>query len=194
MVKLPDKDDLLEDEEEQKNDADMDKVQAKAIMEIGEEKRIVWIDTGAEYSVIREDCYVKLKERNLVKECLPVTNVKLYGALGRKSERVSRQVLIEATHGGDKVEIRCLVVKGCFTDLIIGMDFMRRAQASINFHEGILRGCLNTIEGNLITFEWKLLRVGSKEKEVFVAQMNVIKEDMVDHVERDVGKAVGNEG
>lgn len=40
---LPDKDDLLEEEEDQENNIKLNKLQAKTIMEFGGEKWIVWI-------------------------------------------------------------------------------------------------------------------------------------------------------
>lgn len=137
---LTDRDDLLEEREEQEDGVDLGKIQAKVIMRLGEEKWTVWVDTGAEYSVVREECFVKLTEKKLVKECLPVSKVKLYGALGRKGERVTKQILVDATHNDKKLEIRCLVVKGLFTDMIIGMDFIRKVQAVIDFQKETMEG------------------------------------------------------
>lgn len=39
-----------------------------------EDELVVRMDTGAAYSVIRKDFYVKLEGRGLIGGCLPVTN------------------------------------------------------------------------------------------------------------------------
>lgn len=50
------------------------------------------------------------------------------------------------THDGKEVEIKCLVVKGLFTEMIIGIDFIREVRAKIDFHKGIMEGWLKMLE------------------------------------------------
>lgn len=61
--------------------------QAKVRLKFGTMYVDTWIDTGAMYSVIREDLYGVLKKSGYVPEILPVTNLKMYGALGKVSQQ-----------------------------------------------------------------------------------------------------------
>lgn len=54
--------------------------------------------------------------------------------------------------------IRCSVVKGLFTETVIGADFMRKICARIDFHEG----WQTDAKVNLVKLRWKLIVVKGK--------------------------------
>lgn len=101
---------------------EFNEAQAKSILKFMEDELVVWVDTGGTYSVIREDFYVKLEERGLIRECVPVINLKLYGAFGRRNERVTKQALINLACNGKIIAIKCLVV----TRIVHGNGYRRR--------------------------------------------------------------------
>ena len=167
--------DLLEEEES--GQEIVSTCQAKIKLKFDEVEIDTWVDTGAMNSVIREDVFLRLKNKGYIKETLPVTNLKLYGALGRKSEKVAKQALLEIKYGKETLLINCLVLKSLFTELIIGIDFLRKIKAKIDFEDRNLRGVARNLFGEEISVTWPLLEINDSDNLGYIAYVEQSIED-----------------
>lgn len=95
----------------------------------------VIVDTGATVSVISDSLFQVVKERFQV-PTLPVSNCRVTGALGAKAQIVREQVLAELAAGNEVYRCPFLVVKGLSTPCILGLDFLREKQATLDFARG----------------------------------------------------------
>lgn len=119
----------------------------------------VLIDTGAELSCLSVQVYQDLKEANQILAELAVTGLKAYGALGRRHERIERQVLFKvAVPGGGHIAVKGVVLKTVCFDLIFGADWLREIGAVINLQGGKLRGRgRDIVTGAAMPVQWDLM-------------------------------------
>lgn len=91
------------------------------------------IDTGSQVSCIRQETYeALLKEGEQFKESR-VTNVNLITAVGRKSKKINKQVLIPIRYGNMQTEVSCLVVPKLVKPFIFGTDWCIENDVSLKF-------------------------------------------------------------
>lgn len=81
------------------------------------------IDTGSQVSCIRQETYEALIQDGERFEESRVTNVNLITAVGGKSKRITKQVLVPITFGNVKTEVSCLVVPKLVKAFIFGADW-----------------------------------------------------------------------
>lgn len=93
---------------------------------IGEDLRVeAIIDSGATYSCVDSELYDKLLEEGAIKGELPVHNVKLVIAVGKRRVEIKKQVVVEIIWARRKYRVLTLVVKGLFTSLVLGLNWLR---------------------------------------------------------------------
>lgn len=101
------------------------------------------IDMGSEVTCISDEEWSRLKNAQAKIPTLPVPTIQLRDAVGQKSARIHRQVLLTATTNGEKINLRCLVVKNLIRPCILAADWLRENRADINFQTG----CITLVTG-----------------------------------------------
>lgn len=89
----------------------------------GQRMELGLIDTGSQVSCIRQETYEALIQDGERFEESRVTNVNLITAVGGKSKRITKQVLVPITFGNVKTEVSCLVVPKLVKAFIFGADW-----------------------------------------------------------------------
>lgn len=127
------REDLFDEEENISKGVNRDEMLIRMPVSIGLEEDVdVVIDTGATHSCISHQCYIKLREGNLIQGELPVTKVTLIIAVGKKVIDVKTQVVLYMKWNGNWYTIHALVVPGLFTSVVIGLNWLRKYNISIN--------------------------------------------------------------
>lgn len=102
----------------------------------GETELLTLIDSGCEVSCINEQSFESIRHTCAV-PTLPVTATRLRGAMGKLSNRVSLQAWLELSVRGSKsgfcFQHTFLVVKNLVRPIIIGIDWLFRFNARIDF-------------------------------------------------------------
>jgi predicted aspartyl protease len=104
-------------------------------LDIGEEKLIVILDTGAEISLMPERIFENLLAKGIRASQLPVVNGVLVNAFGR-SKRIKRQALIEFEIYGVSYEQVFMIAPNLVPDAILGISFLKENNVVINLTEG----------------------------------------------------------
>lgn len=106
---------------------------------VGDEVKMkMEIDTGATYSCISKEMYEKLQVRKRILGELPVSKLKLRGAVKKRWIEVRRQVLIEIKWWNQKYYVVALVIDGLFLLAILGLDWLRENKMLIDCEENIV--------------------------------------------------------
>lgn len=92
------------------------------------------IDTGSQYNCISEAFLQKVSMQKKNIPMLPMTGLCIKGAIGKKSQRISSQVLIEFTKNDYEMEALCLVVPHLACDLILGCDWLVTYKGMLDFN------------------------------------------------------------
>lgn len=97
------------------------------------------LDSGSQASLISEATYYDIKKinKNNFPE-LPVSNVQITGIIGKKGQRINKQVLLPININGEIIEINCLIVKNVKIELLLGCDFFDQYQAKLDFKNKIV--------------------------------------------------------
>lgn len=119
--------------EENKNHI-MRAVSPKIIIDIDNKEYEMMIDSGSEITCISEDLYNEFKkDKNLIE--LPVSNIVVYGAVGRKTTTIRKQIQLKIKIGGQEINFPFLVVPGLSTKLIGGVDWQSQFKMIIDFEK-----------------------------------------------------------
>jgi hypothetical protein len=94
------------------------------------------LDSGSEVNLLSEVIYEELSKSGLGVPVLPVENVVLVTAFGRKSKRIRQQVLIDFTVGQDSFESVFMISYQLTNEAIIGCQFLIEYGIRINFDLG----------------------------------------------------------
>jgi hypothetical protein len=103
------------------------------------------LDSGSEVNLISEEVYDKLIRAGVQVPVLPVENVVLVTAFGKKSRRIRQQVLVEFTMGSDAFEGVFMVSPQLRNDAIIGCHFLQDYGICIDFSRGVVSYVRNDI-------------------------------------------------
>jgi hypothetical protein len=94
------------------------------------------LDSGSEVNLLSEEIYGELSESGFDIPVLPVENIVLVPAFGRKSKRIRQQALINFTVGHDSFESVFLISSQLTNEAIIGCQFLMEYGVRINFDSG----------------------------------------------------------
>lgn len=89
-------------------------------------------DTGSQITCISENFYHYLTKHKKISE-LPVTNVLLSTAIGKKMTRIKKQVLLNITIGDYNQQTSFLVVPGLSKNMILGNDWLLNNRAVLDY-------------------------------------------------------------
>jgi hypothetical protein len=89
--------------------------------------------SGSEVNLLSERVYEELAKTGLEIPVLPVENIVLVTAFGRRSKRIRRQALLEFSIGHDVFEAVFMISAQLANDAIIGCQFLKEYGFRINF-------------------------------------------------------------
>lgn len=90
------------------------------------------LDSGSNITCISELCYQKMIKITYVRT-LPITNLFISGAFGKKSQRVKKQTLITLEMGPIDIDTVLVVVQDLSHEIIIGSDWLSVNNAIIDY-------------------------------------------------------------
>lgn len=90
------------------------------------------IDTGSQITAMSEIFYGYLKKYNKIME-LPVSNVLLFTAIGKKAAHVKKQILCEIKVGNFQCNSSFLIVPHLSNPVILGNDWLLENRAIVNY-------------------------------------------------------------
>jgi predicted aspartyl protease len=96
------------------------------------------LDSGSEVNLISQEIYEKLTKASTDIPVLPVENIVLVTAFGRRSNRIRIQAYVEFTIGADRFEQVFLVSSQLKNDVIIGCQFLKEFGVCIDFYKGAI--------------------------------------------------------
>lgn len=96
------------------------------------------IDTGSTVNCINEDYFEN--NQNLLKpfEIFPLTNIKITTALGQKSTRVKKMILIKTTVLNKEKYLQFLIIPALVQEIILGNEGLMTLGMVINFDKEII--------------------------------------------------------
>jgi hypothetical protein len=93
------------------------------------------IDSGSEVNLISEKAFEQLRKTQHDILILPIENVRLVTAFGRRSKKIKSQILMEFTLGEDEFEGVFMISSQLTNDAIIGCQLLREYNMNINFEK-----------------------------------------------------------
>jgi hypothetical protein len=93
------------------------------------------LDSGSEVNLLAQSIYDKLLDSGMDVPTLPLENVVLVTAFGKRSSRVKRQAMIEFSIGNDLFEVNFFISQKLVNDAILGCHFMKENGVSLNFEK-----------------------------------------------------------
>ena len=103
------------------------------------------IDSGSEVNLISEEVYESIMKAGIHLQVLPVENVVLLTAFGKRSKRIRQQAFVEFAMGDDLFECIFLISSQLKNEAIIGCQFLRDYGININF----CRGSIGYVRGDV---------------------------------------------
>lgn len=146
------------------------------------------IDSGATYSCVNSELYDKLLEEGAIKGELPVQNVKLVVAVGKRRIEVRKQVVVEITWSTKRYIVLTFVVKDLFTSLVLGLNWLRENRVLIDCEKNQIQ-----LKGEMVD---RIKRKNNKSEEGDVVPIDretklgilTIQKGSYEELVREVGK------
>jgi hypothetical protein len=91
------------------------------------------IDSGSEVNIISEKAFEEINKGNQLIPILPVENIVLVTAIGRRSTKLKKQVLLEFMIGEDTFEGVFMVSSQLNNDAIIGCQLLKEYDITLHF-------------------------------------------------------------
>lgn len=95
------------------------------------------LDTGSQVSAVSESFYRQLIRQNQVKE-LPVANLVVSTAIGKKATSIKRQIFIQIIIEDIILEDPFLVIPYLTSEIIFGNDWLLRNNGIINYKQNYI--------------------------------------------------------
>lgn len=93
------------------------------------------IDSGSELNAMSESLVSRLKFNKIKFNQIPVTNLRLLYGNGKCSGKITKQIFVEMHYGSNKGILNAFIVPGICVDLVLGMDFLIKSKAIIDFYD-----------------------------------------------------------
>lgn len=139
-LQLATREDLCEEETEDLKEKSLN-VNPLIMVEvrIGNETLKAVVDTGASYCCIRQEEYAKLKAMGNLDGELPVCQVQLITAIGKKKFKVNTQVWVELIFGNKRSRVVMFVVPGLFAPVVLGLNWLRESKLMIDCSKDLVK-------------------------------------------------------
>jgi RNase H-fold protein (predicted Holliday junction resolvase) len=108
------------------------------------------IDSGSEVNLISERAFEELTKTNSNIPILPVENVVLVTAFGKRSSKIKQQVLLEFTIEEDKFEGIFMISPQLNNELILGYQLLREYDIDINCGKDTISYFKNGIQRRIL--------------------------------------------
>lgn len=96
------------------------------------------VGAGANHTCINKELYDRLCEDESVLGELPVSQLKLISAVGKRRIEIRKQVALELRWSDKTYVVVALVVEGLFASMILGLDWLRSNNVVINCERNAL--------------------------------------------------------
>ena len=96
------------------------------------------LDSGSEVNLLSERVYDRLVKSGLEVPVLPLQNVVLVTAFGRRSKKIRSQALVEFAIGSDIFEGVFMISPQLTSEAIIGCQLLKEYGTNINFERGTI--------------------------------------------------------
>ena len=93
---------------------------------------IVLLDSGSQITAISEDFYKELPTQERLSS-LPVSNLYVTTAIGKKSTTIKKQIWLDIELGGRILSCPFLVIPFLTSSVILGNDWMLRHEVILNY-------------------------------------------------------------
>lgn len=143
------------------------------------------VDTGSQVTCISADKFEKIDRKKI--DILPVSNLTVVGAFGKRAKRISTQMQANMHIGGNKWKIRFLVIPELSYDVILGNDIMDKLKAVIDYGDKSIRFGEALIKGISISFNSNTPSVSGELGKVTVRSGLMVRNS---NVEKNGNKAL----
>ncbi|KAE9522399.1 hypothetical protein AGLY_017230 [Aphis glycines] len=133
------------------------------------------VDTGATISVINKELADQLIKRDQEIPILPVKNVQISNAVGRKIFKVSRQLFCRCHIDNKQLFINLVQVENLNEKIIIGADILNQYKAHINFTEKTIQWSIQD-EIRIVPFTERLPETDKTTNQI--AHLDIIENTM----------------
>ena len=114
------------------NNLEIQSVSPRMKAEICSRKIMVLIDSGSEITCISKEFYTEIQRENQI-QVLPVSNLMVYVAVGKKNVRVTEKVYLTMLIGKLEISHSFIIVPGLSTEVIV-----KKHGGIINFKDEVL--------------------------------------------------------
>lgn len=90
------------------------------------------IDRGATHFCVNQKLYDQLLEMHEIRAELPVTQINLIMAVGKRRIKVNKRILFEILVGRRRSSVMAFVVVGLFTPILLGLSWLRRQKLIVD--------------------------------------------------------------
>lgn len=97
------------------------------------------VDTGATVSVLTKEIVEKILKKNNKTPVLPVSNVQISNAIGKKICRISKQIFCRCRIGSSDIYANFIQIENLNEKGIIGADVLNQYNAEINFNNQTIK-------------------------------------------------------
>lgn len=132
----------------------------------------IWslVDSGSQITAISDTFHNKLKNSVSLQE-LPVSNIIVSTAIGKKSTNIKKQIFSQIKIGNENLSVTFLIVPYLSTEIILGNDFNLKQGIITDYWKMQLRIKNEIIPSNLVLFERgsleKVMLTEKRRKPVF---------------------------
>ena len=99
---------------------------------LGKLKQVL-VDTGCEKSCISLKFFEECRKEGIRMEFIPVKSTQIITAVGTKSQKVTRQVLVTLEVGKVVIRLPCLIIPNLVFEVMLGVDWLNQSKVRIDF-------------------------------------------------------------
>lgn len=114
-------------------------VSPRILSTVNDNKVAILVDTGSEITCISEAFYLELRQMKKKMVELPVSNLTVWLAIGKKRTTIKKQVQLSVKVGDLEIENIFLVVPGLSTKVLYGMDWVYQSACVIDLENKKMR-------------------------------------------------------
>lgn len=138
-------------------------------------ERIILLDSGSQITTISDDFYKELSRKQSLKT-LPVANLYVTTAIGKKSTTIKQQVRIDVEIVGIKIGFPFLIIPYLTSTIILGNNWMLRNKVILNYKNNTVEVAGKLLSESTVMFERgasETLLCSRNERETFVYVINL---------------------
>lgn len=149
---------------------------------------MILLDSGSQIPAISHDFYKGLTSRAPF-NTLPVSNVSVTTAIGKKSTTVKQQVCLDVEIEGKVLGFTVLLIPFLTSTVILGNDWMIKNELILNYKNNTIEVAGTVLSGSTVVFAGgasETLLCSRKDREMIVYIINSEEESLKDkHVNND---------